>query len=95
VAGDQIVCMYMASIPPTRLEPNFPGWDGTLHEPDKHGTLVQGVKAEGIKAPELFNDLDALLEAIFALEGTTAEIYRLKSKAFLIKAKQNDGIKGT
>jgi hypothetical protein len=89
VASDQVVCMYMASMPTTGLE-SFPRWDGTWVPSANVGHIN-----EEIKAPDPVNDLDALLGAVFALEGTTAEIYRLKSKAFLIKAKQDDGIKGT
>ena len=81
-----IVAMYMAQIPWTDTKPTLP--QITLPEQPKEGVTWVPV--------EYSTDLEALLTAIFALKGSTAEIFKLKAQAFSIKAKlANDGKQGT
>ena len=72
-----IVAMYMAQIPWADTKPPLP--QIILPEQPQEGITWTPV--------EYSTDLEALLTAIFALKGSTAEIFKLKAQAFIIKAK--------
>ena len=81
--SDSIVAMYMAQLPWSDTKPTWPQVTVTTTEGPTPYT-------------EASTDLEALLTAIFALKGSTAEIFKLKAQAFSIKAKlANDGQQGT
>lgn len=79
---DSVICMYMAQLPYDK--PNI-DWQPIIPA-SPVGNPGGTVFVEGT------SDLEALLTAIFALKGGTAEIFKLKAQAFSIKAKlTNDG----
>jgi hypothetical protein len=81
--SDSIVAMYMAQIPWQDTRPNYP-------------QIPMPIPSGPTPYTEANTDLEAILTAIFALKGSTAEIFNLKAQAFLIKAKlTNDGQQGT
>lgn len=68
-----VICMYMAQTP---YEPYV--------KPKKDWTdTTNTFKIYSTPDPQLLE----LLEAVFALQGSTAEIYKLKALAFTIKSK--------